>query len=76
MLNQRDISNFCIPAHDGELQITKHQTLGCAKQKDERQLSYWKFQLAMKKKFFTVVKHCNRLPGEAVEFPSLEVFET
>lgn len=50
MLSQRGISNCCIPVDEGELQRTKRQTLGCAKQKDETQLSSWTLQLAMKKK--------------------------
>jgi len=32
----------------------------------------------MQKNFFTVrvTEHCNRLPREAVEFPSMEMFKT
>jgi len=37
-----------------------------------------KFQLNMRKNFFTlsVMQHWNRLPREAVESPSLEIFIT
>lgn len=50
MLSQRDVSNYCIPAHEGELHIKMRQALRCAKRKDERQFSSWKLQLTMKKK--------------------------
>ncbi|KFW03375.1 hypothetical protein N327_12301, partial [Fulmarus glacialis] len=36
-----------------------------------------RFRLGIRKRFFTmrVVKHWNRLPGEAVDAPSLETFK-
>jgi len=42
------------------------------------ELKYRKFLLNMRKNFFTlrVMEHWNRLPREAVESPSLEIFKT
>ena len=41
-------------------------------------LEHRKFCTNMQKNFFTVrvTEHCNRLPREAVESPSLEIFKT
>jgi len=41
-------------------------------------LKHRKFHLNMRKDFFTlrVMEHWNRLPREAVESPSLEIFKT
>ncbi|KGL73181.1 hypothetical protein N309_15074, partial [Tinamus guttatus] len=40
-------------------------------------LKYGKFNLRMRKNFFTVrvTEHWNRLPREVVESPSLEIFK-
>jgi len=41
-------------------------------------LKHRKFRLNMRKNFFTlrVTEHWNRLPGEVVESPSLEILKT
>jgi len=41
-------------------------------------LKHTKFRLNMRKNFFTlrVMEHWNRLPKEAVDSPSLEIFKT
>jgi len=41
-------------------------------------LKHRNFQLKMRKSFFAlrVMEHWNRLPGEVVESPSLEIFKT
>ena len=44
---------------------------------DRHKLEHRKFYLNIKNNFFTlrVTEHWNRLPGEVVEYPSLEIFE-
>ncbi|KFV86009.1 hypothetical protein N308_06818, partial [Struthio camelus australis] len=43
-----------------------------------QKLNHRKFHLNLRKNFFTgrVTEHWHRLPREAVESPSLEIFET
>jgi len=45
---------------------------------NEHKLKHRKFQLNMRKNFFTlrVTEHWNRLPRGAVDSPSLEIFKT
>jgi len=39
-------------------------------------LKHRKFHLNMRKNFFSLTDHWNKLPREAVESPSLEIFKT
>jgi len=39
-------------------------------------LKHRKFHLNMRKNFFPLTEHWNRLPREVVESPSLEIFKT
>lgn len=69
---QRAIANCCIAAHDGQLQITNGD--GQNKRRDDSPLG--NSNSLRRKKLFTVVKHCDGLPMEAVESPSLEILKT
>jgi len=52
-------------------------TKACSDRARGFQLQEGRFRLAIRKKFFTlrVVRHWHRLPGEAVDAPSLAVFK-
>jgi len=45
---------------------------------NRHKLRHRKFHLNMRKNFFTlrVTEHCNRLPREVMDSPSLEIFKT